>query len=269
MEGYRPYKVRIARAGKYAVAYGYRPANPFAGALAGGRASYNPARRGYGRGAYRRRAAPIVPGYTRRVGNYGRFGTGRGLYAQIEKKSYDTTLALGASAGVASVSQATGLLNLTIPNNTQNGGRVGYKIIIKSIQVKLNCVLAAGATDNDLAHCWLIQDTQANGAAPAITDVFVAGPVIGNQLRNLENGSRFRILKHFTFKMNADAGVAAAFGGDLQQDECFIKCNIPIVYNSTAGAIGEIRSNNLFMIYGSTVGVVTWGGAARLRYTDM
>lgn len=267
MEGYRPYKVRIARAGKYAVAYGYRPANPFAGAIGGGRASYNPARRGYGRGAYRRRVN-VGPGYTRRVGMYGRFGTGRSNNAQIEKKYYDTTLVLGASAGVASVSQATGALNLTIPNNTQVGGRVGSKIVIKSIQLKLNAVLAAGATDTDILHIYLVQDTQANGALPAIADVFTAGPVIGTQLRNVENSMRFKILKHFVFNLSADAGVAAAFGGDTQQQECYIKCNIPIYYNGTAGAIGEIRSNNLFMIYGSNVAVATSGGAARLRYTD-
>ena len=70
------------------------------------------------------------------------------------------------------------------------------------------------------------------------------------------------------FRLSADAGVAAAFGGDYLQDECYIKCNIPIQYNSTAGAIAEVRSNNIFMLYGSIAGISTIAGNARIRYTD-
>lgn len=208
-------------------------------------------------------------GFTRRVGMYGRFGTGRQQNAQIERKFYDTTLVLGASTGVASTTQATGAINLTLPQNTSANGRIGQKIIVKSIQVKFRATLAAGATDNDHLHIWLIQDTQANGALPAIGDVFDAGGgIIGTQLRNIANGNRFKILNHTEFDLNADAGVAAAFGGDVQQKDYFIKCNIPLTYNSTAGAIGEIRSNNLFMVYGSPNGVATTDGVARIRYTD-
>lgn len=214
------------------------------------------------------RGRPTRAGYTRRVGMYGRFGTGRSQNAQIEKKFYDTTITLGVSAGVASTTQATGALNLTLPQNTSANGRIGQKIVVKSIQVNLAYTLPAGAIDTDIHHIFLIQDTQANGALPAITDVFVAGPNLGNQLREMANGARFKMLKHFEVRLNADAGVAAAFGGDLQQEKCFIKCNIPITYNSTAGAIGEIRSNNLFFVYGSIASSTTVTGAARLRYTD-
>jgi len=199
---------------------------------------------------------------------YGRFGTGRSNNAQIEKKFYDTTLALPAGGLQASVSQATGQINLTMAQGTGASARIGQKIIIKSIQVKLTATLPAGAVDADTMHVWLIQDSQCNGANAASTTVFDNVGPVGSQLRNIENGQRFRILKHFVFNLNADAGVAAAFGGDEQQQECFIKCNIPIVYNGAAGAIAEIRSNNLFMVWGSTLVTATVAGRARIRYTD-
>lgn len=217
-------------------------------------------RRGYG-------GRRVGAGYTRRVGMYGRFGTGRGNNAQVEKKFYDTVLALGATAGLASTTQATGAVNLTLPQNTTANGRIGQKIVIKSIQMKLSFGLAAGATDNDLYHFYLVQDTQANGALPAMSDMFDGG-TIGLAMRNIANGNRFKILKHIHVRLNADAGVAAAFGGDAQQQDFFMKCNIPISYNSTLGAVTEIRSNNLFIIYGSANGVATASGVCRIRYTD-
>jgi len=210
-----------------------------------------------------------LAGYNRSVGMYGRFGTGRSRSSQVEKKFYDTALTLGASAGVASTTQATGALNLTLAQGTSANTRIGQKIIIKSIQVQLTNTLAAGATDTDILHIYLMQDTQANGALPAITDVFDAGPLIGTQNRNMANSLRFKMLKHWEVRLNADAGVATAFGGDIQQNKCYLKCNIPIYYNSNAGAIGEIKSNNLFMMYGSTQGQATSVGSARIRYTDM
>jgi len=140
MEDYRPYKFRVARAGPYAVAYGYRPAGaqrPFPPARV---AAYNPFRRPYSRRRYRTSGR----GYTRRVGMYGRFGTGRSRGAQIEKKFWDTALVLGASAGVASVSQVTGQLNRGLAQGTSANTRIGQKIVIKSIQVKGTVTLAAG-----------------------------------------------------------------------------------------------------------------------------
>jgi len=199
---------------------------------------------------------------------YGRFGTGRSQNAQIEKKFWDTALVLGASVGIASVSQVTGALNRGLAQGTNANQRIGQRIVIKSIQVKGTVTLPAGGTDTDLWDCWLIQDSQANGAGAAIADFFQAGGNLRDQLREMANGQRFKVLKHWAIDLNADAGVAAAFGGDIQHFECFLKCNIPIVYNGAAGGIAEIRSNNLLMIYGSSAGVATAAGNARIRFTD-
>lgn len=255
--------------------------NPFFGARAGGRAGvgtmrgnfYAGARAGAaGRYRVRRRLAPIVPGYTRRVGNYGRFGTGRGRYSQIELKKHDLALTLGptASAGVASVSPATGNLTCNIPQGMDaTGNRIGRKIIVKSIQLKLGFVLAAGATPSDSFFVYLIQDTQCNGALPVAADFFVATGGMGVQLRNLDNGRRFKVLKKFVADLQSDAGVAGAYDGAIQHQECYIKCNIPIEYGGTTGVITEVKTNNLFMVYGSPNGISVCSGNARIRFTDL
>lgn len=257
-----------------------RAYNPFAGVRANGYAGVGAMSGNFYAGARAGTMVRSTVGYNQRrfypgrnyraysAPSYGRFGTGRGPHAQIEKKFYDTVLSLGATAGLASTTQATGGVNLTMLQNATASGRIGQKIIIKSIQCKLSFGLAAGATDNDLYHFYLIQDTQANGAFPVMADMFDAG-TIGLAMRNIANGNRFKILKHLHVRLNADAGVAAAFGGDAQQHDFFLKCNIPISYNAAAGAIAELRSNNLFVIYGSANGVATASGVCRLRYTDV
>lgn len=212
--------------------------------------------------AFQRRARSYRP-YA-----YGRFGSGRGQGAQIEKKFYDTALTLAGSGGAASSTNGNGQLLVGMAQGTTASTRIGQKIVVKSIQIKLGFTLAAGAVDTDIHHVYLVQDTQCNGTQAAIADVFINSGDMGLEMRTMENGARFKILKHFVVRLNADAGVAAAFGGDYQQEECFIKTNIPVTYNAAAGAIAEIKTNHLFLVYGSSNGTATVAGNARIRYTD-
>jgi len=238
--------------------------------FAGARGGYS--RRGYIRAYSRPRyRSPFTPGYNRRVGMYGRFGTGRGFGPQVEKKFFDTTLAFAAGSGAWCNSNATGALVVGLAQGTAANQRIGGKIIIKSIQIKLKFVLAPGAQDDDNFHVYLIQDTQANGAYPDANGSYfdAGGGAIGTQLRTLMNANRYRLLKHMVVNLNSEAGVATAFSGDDKQDDCFIKCNIPIWFNSNTGAITEIRSNNILIYYGSTASTATVAGVARVRYTDM
>jgi len=219
---------------------------------------------------YRRSRFPrIVPGYTRRVGYYGRFGTSRRPGAQIEKKVYDSAVTLGTSGGTASVTNATGLVLSGIANGTSPFTRIGQKIIVKSIQVKASFTLPPGATGADTYHLYLVQDSQCNGAAAAITDVFDTPGIIGNEMRNVANGPRFKILKHWQIQLDAQAGIAGAFNGAIAQESLYLKCNIPVVYSSTTGDITEIRSNNLFFCYGSVQAQSTATLNCRIRYTDL
>lgn len=213
----------------------------------------------------------VVPGYTRRVGYYGRFGTGRGPRAQEELKYKDLVLSMAPSATLqSSTNTLRGGLTTDMVQGSGPSQRIGFKIIIKSIQLKLTASYGAGAVSDDTLHFWLIQDTQTNGAYAVATDVFFTGGVAftGNNLRNMENGSRFRILKHMVFSLQSTAGVAGAFDGAMEQQSCFIKCNIPVAYNDSMGLITGVKTNSIFVVYGSSQGIAGVDGMARLRYSD-
>jgi len=147
----------------------------------------------------------VVPGFTRRVGNYGRYGiTGRRGRAP-EQKYQDVVLTLAASTGSASATLATGCIT-QVGTGTDVNQRIGRKILVKSIQIKGDVSLGAGATPQDVFHIYVVQDTQANGAYATISDVFnTAGTYIGHAMRNLANSSRFKILAHRFVDMDANA----------------------------------------------------------------
>jgi len=205
----------------------------------------------------------VIPGYTRRAGFYGRY-QGR----DSEYKFFDT--ALSFSFDLTNEVPATGQLVL-IPQGVTESTRVGRKCVIKSILLKgtINLIPGANALASGNAFQWLVLDKQTNGAAAAVTDVFT-GSAAGTALRNLANSSRFQIIKKFKWQLSPMAGVTTAFNTQALHYNWFKRCNIPIEYSSTTGAITEIRSNNLFLIAGADTvdDIITQTGVCRVRFSD-
>lgn len=205
--------------------------------------------------------APIVPGYTRRVGNYGRYSG-----AAAERKFFDTTLSFTIDA--TGEVPATGQLTL-IPQGDTESTRDGRKATIKSVQIRGNFefVPAAAATADTVAFLYLIQDSQCNGAAAAATDVFTSATFHSNFI-NLNNSGRFRILKKWVVPMMPGAGATTAYNNVIKQIEFFKSCNIPVDWSAATGAITEIKSNNLFLMAGSSGSddTITFSGNCRLRF---
>jgi len=206
------------------------------------------------------------PGYSRTGGFYGRFAG-----ANAEKKFWDVShsYAIDTTAEVPS----TGQLCL-IPQGVTESTRVGRKCTITSIQGKwaLRLVPAASATVGGVYVIYLVQDMQCNGAAAAASDVFDgADPIL--QHRFLANSSRFKVLKKFTGTMSPTAGVSGAFNHAYKYIQFYKKCNIPLEYSNTTGAITEIRSNNIFLVAaaggGGTIDdLINVTGYTRLRFSD-
>lgn len=213
---------------------------------------------GYRRGAYKaRRVGVLVPRYA------ARFAGGA-----AEQKFFDTTLQF--SFDTTMEVPATGQLSL-IPQGVTESTRVGRKCLIKSIKIQARLRLVPGASTNSSTGChlFLILDKQANGAAAAVTDVFTNTTVyLAN--RNLSNSSRFVILKKWRKMLKTGAGVSAAYGTDSQYIDFYKKCNIPLEFSSTTGAITELKSNNLFLIAASDAmdDNVDCDGSCRLRFSD-
>lgn len=215
----------------------------------------------------RSRVPRAVPGYTRRVGYYGRYNRPSNapelkFLDNVNGWAFDATGEVPVSAQLLTVVQGTG-----------ESQRIGRKIRVKSVQGKynLNFVPGAATAAATTVFWWLVWDKQANGAAAAVTDVFTTAAT-SIAPRNLVNSDRFVILKRFKVKLCAQAGVSAAYNKDVRSVEFYKKCDIPIEYSSTTGAIAEIKSNNLFFIAVSdnesddTANLI---GVTRIRYTDV
>lgn len=216
-------------------------------------------------------AAPFrgrfVPGYDRRAGYYGRFRPGG------ELKFFDTTIS--GDFNVTGAVLTTGAQLVLIPQGVTESTRVGRKCTIKSIEmvgtITSNLGAATVAQARGSGHLWLVQDMQCNGAAAGISDI-IEGSNLGVGLRDLANKSRFRVLKKFYMNLNPGAGVTAALAGNSKYFHWYKKCDIPIEYSSTTGAIGEIRSNNLFLIAGvnnsNISDLINVSGKVRVRFSD-
>lgn len=206
-----------------------------------------------------------IAGRTRRAGYYGRF-TGRGS----ELKFFDTTLAF--TIDLTGEVPATGQLVL-IPQGVTESTRVGRKCVIKSILIKASLLLtpAAAAAPAGNTVIYLVQDMQTNGAAAAVTDCFT-GATLPTAVHNMANSSRFKILKKFTHSWNPQAGATTAYAPMSKLLTFYRKCNIPLEYSSTTGAITELKSNNIFLFAGADSGtiddLVAVNGVCRVRFSD-
>jgi len=204
---------------------------------------------------------PVIPGVTRTGGYYGRF---RGPNAEL--KFFDTSLNFSFDATLEV--PATGQLVL-IPQGDTESTRDGRQCTIKSIQIRGVAVYVPGAaaTASAVSYLWLVLDTQCNGAAAAATDVMTT-TAANTCLINLANSDRFKILKKWVINQNPAAGATTAYNTQSNTIEFYKKCDIPLQYSSTTGAITEIRSNNIFLLAGcwNEDDKVTFGGTCRVRF---
>lgn len=216
-------------------------------------------------------AAALVrqaPGLVRIGGNYGRYGvSARKMGLTPERKFFDTALSFNFDA--TGEIPATGQLCL-IPQGDTESTRDGRIAWIESIQIRGVVVGTPGAaaTFSDPIYLYVILDTQANGAAAGITDIFTSNNM-GTNMLNLNNSGRFRILKKFTMNIAPAAGATTAYNNVTRAIEWYKRCNIKMDWSSTTGAITEIRSNNIFLAAGSAGNsddLIGFTGTCRLRF---
>lgn len=219
-------------------------------------------------------------GYDRIGGGYGRMmavrRSGRGIASfPVATNSIDAAVSLTLTTGLGvSSSQATGAIMIgCIQGTSAVGARIGRYVILKSLEICGEIQYNPGTTANasDVAHIFLIVDTQTNGSYPGASDVW-STTTAGNQVRNLDNTQRFKILKHWAVNFQATVGVpgTGANGtlGIIQKNfHKYVKLpNILMDFASSTGAIAEVKTNNLIVGYGSSQGVCSFTGVFRCRY---
>lgn len=184
-----------------------------------------------------------------------------------ERKFFDTALSFTFDA--TGEVPATGQLNL-VPQGATESTRVGRKIQIESVQIRAKLNYDPAATNaSALSYVYLVQDKQANKSAAAVTDILTSTD-LGVAMINMANSGRFIIHKRWVQDWNLKAGVDGAYAPLRDTLDFYKKCSIPVEFSSTTGAIGEITSNNLFLIASSSGAddLVTLTGTCRIRYQD-
>ncbi len=211
-------------------------------------------------------------GYYRKSGYYGRYpGTG-GPIGGPELKFLDTTVddLVIAAGGVVFPS-----MNL-IPQDVGESGRIGRKCVIRKIGWKGRLSLPemdAQPTPNpgDVIRMSVMLDKQANGAAATGADVLENNTTY--DFNNLANKDRFTTLWDKVFSINysglASDGAGVVSSGEVQRQFSFFKTvNIPIEFSGATGAIGEIRSNNIFIMLQGAGTIAGLASRVRVRFSD-
>lgn len=222
--------------------------------------------RPYKRTLVRRNA--FVPGRTRTGGYYGRYPP---INPGGELKFYDLDL---IDVIIATGGNITDSIN-KIPQGVTESTRVGRKCIIKNIFWRYRVYLpevdvAATPAVDDTVRIILYMDKQCNGATAATTDILESAGV--HSFRNLANSDRFSVLYDKVIAMNyntlAGATGSVASNSVVKEFTMFKKCNAPLEFSGTDGAIGEIRSNNFGVLLVGSRGQAGFQSKLRLRFSD-
>ncbi len=203
-------------------------------------------------------------GYDRSVGYYGRMTAGK----ELKFHDVDFNDAVVAIGGTVEPS-----INLIAQGVTESQ-RIGRKCTIRSIGWRWQMTIperdaAATPGQGSTLRMILFQDKQANGATAAVTDLLESADF--QSFNNLVNKGRFRTLMDKTVTINymglgSDGAGVVSQGLQIRHGTFFKECNIPVEFDSTTGAITEIRSNNIGVLLISGAGLCGFASKFRLRF---
>ncbi len=185
----------------------------------------------------------------------------------IERKSFDTAVALGVGA--------TGGLFIDslchVPQGTDDTERIGRKITITNVNLRLNAQKAQDATEAaDVWRCIIYIDNQANKATAAVEDILTAAGT--NTFRNLDNAKRFNVIYDKTENIASTVYDATNNLAEVKNRWFstfhYSKEGIPITFTGAAGVIGEITEKNIGLLWINLSGKTSLNGICRIRYTD-
>ncbi len=161
----------------------------------------------------------------------------------------------------------------TLAQGDTDTTRDGKKVIVTSLNARFIISLPitdVNAQTADLVRIIIVHDKQANGALPAVLDILFTADI--QSFKNLDNTHRFRTLLDKTISIasmsGAYNGTTSKFGENFKAFQWFRKLNMPIIYNDTAGTIGDIVSNNIVMMYISESGNAGCQAQMQIRYMD-
>lgn len=202
-------------------------------------------------------------GRTRTVGYYGRY---RGKDKEYKFHDLDMDVTVTTSGLFTQ-------LNLIAQGVTEST-RVGRKAFIKSISIRGTVSLAVTsdpANSSNTLRCIVFLDKQCNGVAATALQLLQTNDY--QSFRNLVNSGRFRVFMDKTIPMQSFAGAWDGTNdnfGEVEKLFTFNKtCNIPIEYDGVTGAITEIATNNIQVMWIASAAINSLvRSKVRIRFTD-
>ncbi len=205
-----------------------------------------------------KRAAPYYGAYASRSG---------------ELKFHDVDLDDAIISGAGNITDSINKIAQGVTENTRVGRKCTLKSVLWRYQLAVDeAIDGATPAQSDSIRVILYLDKQANGATAAVTDILESDDF--QSFRNLANSGRFTILMDrvhtlnyvtLTSTQNADTFDSSQM---LVDKQFYKKCNIPLEFSGTAGAITEIRSNNLGVMLMGLNNTARFGSKFRLRFSD-
>lgn len=198
----------------------------------------------------------------------------RGRYASsgAEMKYFDTLI------GDQSLSATTGLILAPSLNLMQQGNgetdRIGRKCVIQSVHIKMRVRQAAATstvTTDNLVRIMVYHDKQSNGGPATAALLLTTDDILS--FRNLQTTGRFRILYDTTravYTPLSGNGTASVSGEKQLYVKMNKKCNIPLEFDASTGAISDLTTNNIGIAVWiqDTAPAVVFQVSARVRFSD-
>lgn len=155
-----------------------------------------------------------------------------------EKKNVDVTPTITWTAG-SNTWLAPILLN-GVAVGDDGVSRDGRKVLFKKIHMRVISNVPTNLVGGSVFRYVLVYDKQANGATPAITDIFQEDHFLTNN--NLGNVERFVILKEWiTSNITVD-------GPDTQAYVKSVSTQMETIYSGTTSAITSIASGAIWLL---------------------
>lgn len=145
--------------------------------------------------------------------------------------------------------------------------RDGRRIMMKYLFFRWSVNKNNAATIGGNFRLSIVYDKQANGAAPAYTDIFAANAALSHT--NLNNRSRFQILYN-EFVCLQDSQAATNGGPSCAQREMFVPLNLDTQFSGTGATVASIATGALYLVYNCDItgAGVLFKATTRVRFLD-
>ena len=191
-----------------------------------------------------------------------------GFLGRPELKYYDTADTSATAVATAGIIRNDSLVD-GITQGSGPSGRLGNRILVKKVLFNYSGHITSTATPGDacdILRFMIVQDKQCNGSAATVGEVLESANM--NSFNDLETSSRFKILYNKFHVMNTFGAYSTQNSRSYIHFQGAIDCNIPVQFSASTGAVGDVSTNNIFVLAISENGEAIIDGQLRVRYLD-